>query len=152
VILKRMAVAVVAISVAGTMGVGAEAAKKPKKVKRKATATYDTPAVGSGDATGVCSGANGCATFGIGAGERFLHLEIEDSAGLPVYATVGQDTDPSNNFTEVVGRICGSTQEPLPIEPGIEVLVWVWVAPGAQPPCAGTATTGTVTATISNLP
>jgi hypothetical protein len=46
-------------------------------------------------------------------------LTVEDAAGLPVSATVGQDTDTSNATTE-----------------------------GANPACAGAATSGSVTATF----
>jgi len=131
----------------------ADAKKRKKKKKvRTATAVYDSPSLGSGDATGVCFGANGCAMFAIGPTERFISLKIEDTTGLPAYATVGQDLDPSDQFTDVIGRFCGETEEPMAIEPGIEVVVWIWALPGAQPPCPGAATTGQVTAKISNLP
>ena len=122
------------------------AGKKPKP--RKVTATYDSPAIGGGDTTGLCSGANGCVQIGIGPKEKLLSLSIEDSSGLPVSATVGQDTDPSNATTEVVGRFCGVTEKPFVIEPGVPVTVWLWVLPGLNPPCAGAATSGTVTATV----
>ena len=141
-----LAVALVSGLLAGS---SADAAKK--KVRR-ASSIYDSPAIGSGDATGVCSGSSGCATFAIGAKEAFIDLKIEDANGLPVYATVGQDTDPSNNFTEVVGRFCGETEEPMAITPGITVTIWLWALPGARPPCPGFATNGTVHARISNLP
>jgi len=141
VVLLSAALATSALAAPGAAG---------KKKARKATATYDSPAIGSGDATGICSGANGCVEFPIGAKERAISLVIEDSSGLPVYATVGQDTDPSNNFTETIGRFCGATEEPFPVEPGIPVTIWLLALPGASPPCPGGATSGTVKATISS--
>ena len=137
-----MAIAIVA----GSLAAPSAAGRKPKA--RKATAVYDSPAIGGGDATGVCSGSNGCVSFGVGPKETTLTLTIEDAAGLPVSATVGQDTDPSNATTEVVGRFCGTTEEPMTIEPGIAVTVWLWLLPGANPACPGAATSGTVTATF----
>jgi hypothetical protein len=122
--------------------------RKPKPKMRKATAAYDSPAIGGGDATGVCSGANGCVSFGVGPKETTIDLVVEDAAGLPVSATVGQDSDPSNATTEVVGRFCGETEEPLVIQPGITVTVWLWLLPGLNPACPGAATSGTVTATF----
>ena len=119
-----------------------------KRKARKATATYDSPAIGSADATGVCSGSNGCVTFGIGPKETSIDMVVEDSTGLPVAVTVGQDQNPDDSFTDVVGRFCGSTEEPLAIEPGIPVTVWLWVLPSATTACPGAATTGTVTATL----
>ncbi len=120
-----------------------------KKKIRKMTATYDSPAIGSGDATGTCLGSNGCVEFPIGAKETSISMKIEDANGLPVYATVGQDTDPGNNFVEAVGRFCGATEKPFKIEPGVTVIVWLWALPGASPPCPGFASTGSVTATIT---
>jgi len=145
-----MAVALAAAAFGAPM---ADAAKKGKKKKtRTMESVYDSPAIGSGDATGVCSGSNGCATFAIGPTERFISFKIEDQLGLPVYATVGQDQNPDDQFTDVVGKFCGETEEPFAIQPGAEVIVWVWALPGANPACPGAATTGTVTAKISNLP
>lgn len=125
---------------------------KKKRRERNAEATYTSPAVGSASATGTCPGDNGCARFPVGSKERYLQLEIADDSGMPVSATIGQDTDPSNATVEVVGRICGETEEPLAIEPGVEVVVWVWVLPSASPPCPGMATAGTVKAIFSNVP
>jgi hypothetical protein len=149
---RSIAVTLALVLAVAAFSVPASGAKKVKKKTRKATAIYDSPAIGSGDATGVCSGSSGCAMFGIGPKETFISFEIEDQLGLPVYATVGQDQNPDDQFTDVIGKFCGTTEEPFPIQPGIQVIVWVWALPGANPPCPGAATTGTVTAKISNLP
>lgn len=141
----------VLVLLVGSLG-SVEAAKKKKKkgpVARTAVATYDSPAIGAREATGVCSGANGCVAFPVGAEETSIVLEVADTLGQPVAITVGQESDPSNSTTEVVARTCAGKTEPIPIAPGIEVNVWLWVAPGLTPPCPGAASTGTVTATIS---
>lgn len=147
-VMRRIFALLLAALLATTVLATSSVAGKGKSKGRKATATYDSPAIGGGDATGVCSGSNGCVEFGVAAKETTIDLVIEDAAGLPVSATVGQDTDPSTPTIEVVGRFCGETEEPLQIEPGIPVTVWLWLLPGANPACPGVATSGSVTATL----
>ena len=127
----------------------ADAAKKKKPKKRSVTATYDSPAIGAREATGLCSGSNGCVTFVPDPKERSVVLDIKDMLGTPVAITVGQDSDTSNATVEVVARTCGGKTEPIAIEPGFTVQVWLWVAPGVTPPCAGVGSTGSVKATFS---
>ena len=128
----------------------AEAGKKkaPKKVTREAQSVYDAPAIGSG--AGICPAAtNSCGSIPTGANENFVHIKIEDAAGMAVYASVGQDLD-GDNFADNSVNICGESEEPLQITPGVELMVFPWAVGG--PSCPGIATTGTVTATLSNLP
>lgn len=125
--------------------------KKPKKVEREAESVYDTPAIGHPDLIVGCSGSTGCANFGIGPKERFISLEIVDSAGLPVYGSASQDLD-GDNFGDEGFNFCGKTDEPMPIHPGVELNIFISAAGGTSPPCAGAATSGTVKAVISNLP
>ena len=138
--------------VAGSLTAPAEAGKKKKKA-RTAVVAYTSPSVGSADATGTCT--DSCVRFGVGSNERWLRLEIADDSGLPPAATIGQDTDPSNATVERVGEICGSTEEPIAITPGAEVIVWVWAAPrfvAGDGPCLGIGSSGEVTATLSATP
>jgi hypothetical protein len=125
--------------------------KKPVKVERTAESTYDAPAIGHPDVIVGCSGSAGCATFAIGPDEAYIQLEIVDSTGLPVYGAVSQDVD-GDGLGDEGFNICGSTSEPMPIQPGVEVNIFISAFPGTSPPCAGAATTGTVKAVISNLP
>jgi hypothetical protein len=127
-------------------------AKKKKKDTRKATVVYSAPSYGSGDATGVCT--DQCVRFGVTGNERFLSLKITDDSGLPPAATIGQDSDPSDNFIDRIGEICGATEEPIPITPGVEVVVWVWAAPRfvTGGPCLGIGTAGEVEATFTTVP
>ncbi len=128
--------------------------KKKKRVERKVEATYQAPAAGSGPTGGLCSPGNfGCVVFPLARGEQFAKVEIEDSTGTDIYATLGQDTDDNPMTIETVGSFCGSTgEEPLAIRPGLEVYVSVYTGPGTDPPCAGVASSGSVKATFSNLP
>ncbi|MDQ3964561.1 MAG: hypothetical protein M3277_11730 [Actinomycetota bacterium] len=122
--------------------------KKPKKTKRVVETVYDAPAIGSRG--GVCLAAtNSCGDIPTGPDEYFVTIEITDQTGLDVYATVGQDLD-GDTFTDTSTTICGKNEEPIPIEPGIAITVFPWAV--GRPSCPGVATTGTVKATLSNLP
>jgi hypothetical protein len=139
--------------VVGSLVAPADARKKKKT--RKAVATYASPAIGNADLTGTCLGE--CPTFGVATTERYLTLKIEDDSGLPVSATIGQDSNPDDNFTDRIGEVCGETEQPIPVMPGAQVIVWVWATPrlgviAGGGPCLGAATSGTITATFSNLP
>ena len=144
---RSIAAAVVLVVSLGALA-PVSSAKKPKRVTRTAESLYDAPAIGSG--AGICPNAtNSCARFPTGVGEKFLTLEITDSTGLPVYATVGQDLD-GDTFTDQSTIVCGKTTDPIAIEPGIEVVVFPWAV--GRTTCPGVATSGKVKATFSNLP
>lgn len=125
--------------------------KKPKRVERTAEGTYDLPAIGAGG-LGICfPGTIGCIAFGATAEEKFIEVSVKDQLGQNVYASVSQDIDGDNRGDQGF-NICGSTTEPMPIEPGVEVIVFIWEGPGIRPPCAGASSSGKVTVTFSNLP
>lgn len=135
----------------------AEAKKKkpkgPQRTERTAESSYDTPAIGHPDVAVGCSGANGCAEFALGADESYITLSIEDSSGMPVYASAGQDTDGDGLADASQFNFCGSTPEPVPVLPGYPLNIFIGIGPGASPPCApALGTSGTVTAVISNMP
>lgn len=157
--MRRLVVGICVAAIAcAAVGVPAAAAQKkkkpaaPRRVERKVEATYTSPALGAREATGVCPELSNCPRFIPTAKERYLTLEVADDLGQPVSITVGQDSDPSTPTIEVVARTCGPVTEEILIEPGLEVIVWLWVAPGVNPPCPGSASSGTVTATFANLP
>lgn len=135
----------------------AEAAKKkkkPKKVERVAEITYDAPAFGTPSTTGVCfRPTNSCGDIATGATEKFVKMEIDDATGTAVAFTLGQDTDPDALGTETKhGVFCGTTgDKAIKIEPGYALIVFPWVFGDVVCPGA-VATTGTITATLSNLP
>ena len=148
---KTLSLLIMSSLLAGSVAaLPADAAKKKKKPKKRSvTATYDSPAIGAREATGICTGSNGCVSFVPATTERSVVLDIKDALGTPVSITVGQDSDTSNATVEVVARTCGGKTEPIAIEPGYTVQVWLWVAPGVTPPCPGVGSTGTVKATFS---
>ncbi len=146
---KLLVAAAVAGLVAGSVAT-AEAGKKkgPKKVTRTAEASYAAPARFYWAPTGDNIGG---VTFPTGAGESYVSITIEDDAGMDVAAAVGQD--PEGDGTVAATDFCTSTEEPVAIDPGIEVTVFVYAGPCTAPaPAPAFATQGTVVATFSNLP
>ena len=136
----------------GAAGVPAGAAKRPKPKKRSIELKYTESALGAAGA-GVCLQGSSCLFYGPpAAGEKLFEVVIEDDLGRPVPASVIQDTNGDGSFLvtdDLTVGICGATEDPVEIEPGKPVSVWVWRA-GVNPPCPGTATSGTATATFSS--
>lgn len=138
----------------GPAEAGKKKKKKPKKVERVAEITYDAPALGSASTGGVClRPTNSCGDIATGATEKFVKMEIADLSGTAVAFTLGQDTDPDALGTETqYGLFCGTTgDEAIQIEPGYPLIVFPW-AFGDVVCLGGVGTTGTITATLSNLP
>lgn len=119
-----------------------------KRTERTVTADYQSPAVmplveGSGGlyacVTGGDLGNIGCVEVPVKPTERYLELTIEDASGLPAPVYVyGEGT-----------LVCGATDTPIRITPGVAVEIWV-KGVSVSPLCPGVATTGTMTATLSN--
>ncbi len=128
------------------------AKKKPKKVVRTYSEPYEASSVGSADASGTCVDTNGCVFLGVGPTENYLSFEVVDDTGLPVAVTVGQDSDTSDGFITRIADVCGKTEEPIQIQPGLQVTIWIWALPSATLQCFGAGTTGSFTAKLSNLP
>lgn len=148
--MRRMsAVAVIALLIAST---SAHAA--PRSSVRRVSVPYSEPAYGSAG-VGVCLEGASCAFFGPPRrGETHLAVGIQDSLGLPfVYASIIQDTNGDGNFLAVddyTVHICGKTLDPIKLQRGKPVSIWVWqgpgVASGLSPVCPGVATSGTIEA------
>ena len=68
--------------------------------------------------------AKGCVQFTPKANERFIHVEVEDETGTPVYAYVNQDTN-GDGRSDIDGAICGRTESPLRVVPEVPVNVFV---------------------------
>lgn len=152
---RALAVALAVGLLAGAFVAPAEAAKKKKKkVERVVEITYEAPALGTPSTVGVCfRPTNSCGDIATGATEKFVKMEIDDASGTAVAFTLGQDTDPDTFGTETTyGDFCGTTgDKPIEIQPGAPLIVFPWafgdvVCPGAF------GTTGTIKATLSNLP
>ena len=150
--MRKTMVVALAVALGCTLAGAPAGAKRAKPKKRTLELPYTEPAIGAAGA-GVCLQGSSCLFFGApAAGERLFSVAIEDDLGQPVPASVIQDTNGDGNFLvtdDLTVGICGATDEPVEIEPGKAVSVWVWRA-GANPPCPGTATAGTATATFSS--
>ena len=134
--------------VAGAMSSPA-VAKKKKLKPRVVEGTYDQPALGVGGV--ASSSANGGAIeVPLMPKEKYFSVEVTDDSGTDVYASLSQDTDPSTPSWEIFAGICGRTEAPIEVTPGIPVRITVTAGPGAEDPqCAGLASSGTIKATIS---
>ena len=146
---KLLIAAVVSGLIAGSVAT-AEAGKKkaPKKTTRVAEASYVAPARFYYAPTGDNIGG---ATFPTGAGETYVSITIEDDLGQDVSAAVGQDPEGDNTVSTT--SFCTSTDEPVAIDPGLEVTVFVYAGPCTDPALAPAfATQGTIVATFSNMP
>lgn len=142
---KIITVALSAALVLGAFGApAAEAGKKKKAKPRKASAVYDNPSIGSSDIGGL---GIGIPQFGTAANENFMTVKITDETGLPVPASVSWDTD-GDGISDTGFEVCGATEEPMPIEGGMTINVFVWALPSTTCP-VGTATSGTVDVTFS---
>jgi hypothetical protein len=157
--MKRAVVCVLIAVVSGALVVPAQAAKtRPKKVTRRAEATYDLPYVFSPSISGggcftVAVAGNECPVFSISKTEEWVTMEVKDDSGTPSAFSIWQKGESDGTgFTVMGGPFCGSSgKNPIRLAPGVEVGVAVYasgdvVCPGAI------GTSGTVTAVFSNIP
>ena len=148
---KKIIVTLVGVLACGSLAAPVAARKPAKPKNRVIELAYTEPALGAAG-VGVCLQGTSCLFYGPpAAGETSFSVEIEDDLGQPVPATVIQDTNGDGSFLatdDLSVGICGETEEPVEIEAGKAVSVWVWRA-GVTPPCPGSATSGVDTATFS---
>lgn len=157
---RAIAVALSLGLLVGAFGVPAEAAKKkkkkkkPKKIERVVEHKYARPSPGVPGVASACLAAYdaeaGCVNIGLGAGEKFVSVKIEDSSGQKPYWILAQDTDPNRTGYEIFHNGCGDSEEPIEITEGLELRVSVYAFGGPGCPAFGTA--GKIRATLSNLP
>ena len=149
---RTLTVALIIGLIAGSLVAPAEAGKR--KRTRKVQGSYDAPTL---VVAGSCTqtGAIGCVAIATGATERFLRARVTDQHGQPVYVSVQANLEGGDNQDDTsYGSFCGKTKKPIPVDPGVELHLWVGFSPdpgfvGCVP---GIATTGTITARLSNLP
>ncbi len=151
--MKKPFMTLLVVTLLGGSLVGPAEAKK-RRAERTVEGSYDNPALGVPGVAAMCTpDGGGCEIFRAHTYEKYVAVQIEDSLGTAVYARVSVDGDGDMSF-ERRYEICGATNEALRIQPGANVLVWIWAGPDPfqQPPCPGGASSGTITATFSNLP
>lgn len=154
---KALAVALMMGLLAGSMVGSAEAAKKKKKVQRVVEHAYSAPSPGVGGAPySACLASQmdnaGCVNIPISSTEKFVTVEIGDASGMGAYWILAQDTDTSEGDVgyDIFHYGCGNSEEPIPVTPGLELRISVYAFGGSACPAVGT--TGTIKATLSNVP
>ena len=146
---KAIVVAVTAALVAGAFVGPADAGKKkkPKKVTREVAFEYVCPCVGAFQLGGLTGTNVGGGPMPVGL-ESYLTAVAVDASGQPVPVSIQQDLD-GDGGNNPVGEFCGETTEPMQINPGLEIRVFVGLP---SPDCPGPAAGGTINFTLSNLP
>ena len=148
---RAMVAMAIGAVLAASVAAPAHAGKKPKP--RSLEISYTEPAYGT-SGVGLCFEGTSCAFFGDPLlKEKYVSVSIEDGLGTDVFASVIQDTNEDGSYLasdDLTVHFCGSTAEPIEIEPDKGVSVWVWQGPGPNPPCAGGASSGTITATFAH--
>lgn len=149
---RILVVLMVGVVLMGGSLVSGANAKKPKKVERTESMTYDLGRYGGAHTFPVsqCTSPRiGCTEFTSGPKEKYASFEIKDQTGLAVLGQVDINGETTHLF-------CRNTELPLKIEPNAEITVWAQAhefapiyACGAG---GGSPTTGTVTVTFSNVP
>lgn len=133
---------------AGMLAAPAEARKKkPKKPHiRVVEVRYENPAFGVG---GVVGGCSGCPSIALAANEKYAMIVIEDDVSPSGYIDLSYDVD-GDGFQDLGSgpTVCGSTEEPVEVEPGASYTAWPWMA-GVG--CPGSSSfSGTIKAMFSN--
>lgn len=151
--MKRMLVLMMVLGLVVGSTVAADAAKKkkPKKVERQATGTYQSTAV---VAVGTCSQTDGinCVRIPSAPNEQYVTAVVNDGTGQAVPVSVKADLDGDNRTETLYGVFCGETEEPIKIDPGVEVTFWVGITSDNASQACPPPTSGSIDVTFSNLP
>lgn len=151
--MKRMFVLVMVLGLVAGSTVAADAAKKkkPRKVERQATGTYQSTGV---VAVGTCAqtDAINCVRIPAASTEQYVSAVVKDSGGQAVPVAVKADLDGNNSTETLYGVFCGKTAEPIKIDPGVEVTFWVGITSDSASKACPPPTNGSIDVTFSNLP
>ncbi len=159
---KAIVVALTAGLVAGAFVGPADAGKKKKKpvrVERVVEVDYAAPGLGvttPAASGGICPFADPtsqeCIEIPLQLGEAYIKVEIDDAAGQTVAGYISQGDTDGDGISDLYGDFCGAHPEPIELL-STSAPVRVSFYNGAKTDCAPSlATTGTITATFSNLP
>jgi hypothetical protein len=155
--MKRILILMMVIGLVFGSIATAEAGKKkkktappaPVKVERVVEFEYACPCPGLFQ-LGALTGGDpnlGGGVVSIGAGEVYLTAEATDVTGQPVAVGVQQDLD-GDGGNNPVGTFCTTTAEPMAINEGLELRIFV----GNPTVCPGVLAGGTIKFTLSNMP
>ena len=152
---KTITVALILGLLAGSLAAPAEAAKK-KRIQRTVKYDYNFGSPGVPGVVGICLSAldpeagAACVDIPTGKNDKFIRVKVADQSGLTPYGILAQDSDQASPGLEIFAEFCGKTGKRVPIQPGLPIRVSLYAGP--SPSCAGLATTGTITSTLSNFP
>ena len=147
--MKKTLIVLMALSIAASMLAAPAGAKKkkPKRIERVAEVRYEQPAIGSGTTGGVGLGIPQIPTS---SKEVFVSIEVTDDVNPMAGVRIRWDVD-GDGTSEGAFYVCGKTDEPLALPGGVTLDIFPYI--GGDASCPGSsATTGTVKATLSNLP
>jgi hypothetical protein len=155
--LRRVLLALLTVTLAVAVA-SSSADARVKKLVRKTSGTYASPALGVAPAGGFadCSPQDGfgCVAFKVKPKERFVRFSIVDDGGGPVAGAWCQDPNGDGlcgDTGEPFGHFCSKTKKAAAIKPGLEVDVFLYEGFNADPPCPTFPTSGTVKAVFSNV-
>lgn len=150
---KTLSTLLAAGLVAGMMAIPADAANKKKKkkkverIERVVEFDYTCPCTGLFQLGTLTNDGTNIGGGGVAPGaEIYMTAVIEDASGMPVSVSFQQVG--ASGFNEARGEMCGETEEPIALDPGVNVNIFI---NGLEPTC-GVAAGGTLTITLSNLP
>lgn len=150
--MRRVTTILLVIGLVGAvMAVPAEAGKKKKKATvRVVEATYTQPAAGVGGIGGGCP-AGACPDIVTLTNETYAVIVVEDDASPSGYVSFNYDPDGDGFQNPGSGPdVCGSTPEPVAMEPGTTYTAWPWLIGTACPGSASTS--GTIKVLLSSDP
>lgn len=144
---RAMAILLAFGLLAAITAVPAEARKKKKKPAiRTFEVRYENPSFAVG---GVGGGCSGCPAIPVGPKETFAVIVIEDDVSPSGYIDLAYDSD--GDGIQDLGSgptVCGSTPEPVAVEPGVSYTAWPYLA-GID--CPGSSSfAGTIKVMFSN--
>ncbi|HEV2756004.1 MAG TPA: hypothetical protein VG318_09545 [Actinomycetota bacterium] len=166
---KAIVVALTAGLVAGALVGPADAGKKkkkppvpppaPVKVERVVEIEYQVPNLGvATDVTsgGICmldtNNPGSCVNIPLQAGEAYVKIEVADTSGQKSYGFLSQGDTDGDGIGNLYGDFCGAHPEPIEML-SQSVPLQISLYNGAAGSCVpSVATTGTITATLSNIP
>lgn len=156
--MKRILVLVMVLGLVVGSTVTADAGKKkkkktkePEKIERQATGTYQSTGV---VAVGSCAqtDAINCVRIPATTEEEYVTAVVNDDTGQAVPVSVKADLDGDRRTETLYGVFCGETEEPIKIDPGVEVTFWVGITADNVALACPPATSGSIDVIFSNLP
>lgn len=149
-ILLGLIIALIATALVAPSAMAAKKKPKPRVFEGSYTCPCGVQIAGRGPAFRLGTGEGGF-EVPLLPKEKFMALEMTDESGLPVFFQITQDVDGDGTFYEhAAGSGCGTTKEPVPLEKGAPIVVFV--QSGTCDTGPGLATGGTFKATLSATP